>query len=157
RLRLDQLEAVLGTVAESLDVREVFPRLSAAAQPLLAHDLLVLTELDVPSRAIRVVAMTGDADTEVKDAPVTLTAEEIATRKAEYEIVRDIQLEIAPTSERQRLVLGSGMRSWLRVPVWVADKWEGSLSFFHREPARYDAEDVEVAVRLADRVALMLS
>ncbi|HYG64812.1 MAG TPA: sigma 54-interacting transcriptional regulator, partial [Thermoanaerobaculia bacterium] len=51
----------------------------------------------------------------------------------------------------------SGMRSWLRVPVWLSGEVRGSLGFFHRETARYDRGDVEVASRLADRVALMLS
>ncbi len=49
------------------------------------------------------------------------------------------------------------MRSWLRVPVWLAGEARGSLGFFHREPALYGSGDVEVAGRVADRIALMLS
>ena len=53
RERLDLLETLVGALAESLDIREVFARLSAAVQPLLPHDLLVLTELDLRARRQR--------------------------------------------------------------------------------------------------------
>ena len=44
--RLDQLETLLPTLAESLDVREVFQRVSNALQPVLPHDGLVLVRHD---------------------------------------------------------------------------------------------------------------
>src|SRR5213075_2019614 len=43
--RLNGAEVVLRTLAETLDVREVFQRLSDELQPILAHELMVLTEL----------------------------------------------------------------------------------------------------------------
>jgi transcriptional regulator with PAS, ATPase and Fis domain len=49
------------------------------------------------------------------------------------------------------------MRSWLRVPVWLAGEVRGSLGFLDREPARYGRDDTEIARRLADRMSLMLS
>ena len=55
-------------------------------------------------------------------------------------------------SERKKLLLASGLRSWLRVPVWRTGINRGSLAFLHREPSRYSQEDAEVARRLADRV-----
>jgi transcriptional regulator with GAF, ATPase, and Fis domain len=155
--RLDQLETLLGALAETLDVREVFAELSAAVQPVLPHDLLVLTELDLRARAIRFAAVAGEADIEVPTQSVSLTEEETRRRSQDFELVRDIQSEIRPTSERQRLLVASGMRSWLRVPVWLAGEVRAGLGFFHREAARYDRGDVEVATRIADRVALMLS
>jgi transcriptional regulator with GAF, ATPase, and Fis domain len=49
------------------------------------------------------------------------------------------------------------MRSWLRVPITLGGEVRGGLSFFHREPSRYDQADGEIAWRIADRVALVLS
>jgi Nif-specific regulatory protein len=60
-------------------------------------------------------------------------------------------------SERERLILATGMRSWLRVPVLRSGEVRGGLSFFHREAARFSRDDAEIAQRLADRVALVLS
>ena len=156
RERLDRIEALLSTLAESLDVREVFQRLSRGMQPVLAHDLMVLTELDERTRTIRIVAFAGDLDGPVPLEPVRLTEEELA-RRVEFEIIRDIPIEIAPDTERRRLLLKPGMRSWLRVPVWLSGEIKGGLSFFHRDPSRYDHQDAEVACRLADRIALNLS
>ena len=86
-----------------------------------------------------------------------LTGEETDRRSQDFELLRDVQAEVAGTTERERLILSTGMRSWLRVPVQLSGEVRGGLSFFHREPAQYERGDAEVAGRLADRVALMLS
>jgi transcriptional regulator with GAF, ATPase, and Fis domain len=157
RERLDQLEARLGALAEALDVREVFERISQAVQPVLAHDSLFLTELDERDRSVRLVATAGDRDAPLPREPLPLTELEVASRLLEYEIVRDIAAELAPDTARNRAVLSTGMRSWLRVPVLLGGVVGGSLVFLHREPGAYGSEDVEVARRLADRIALAIS
>jgi two-component system NtrC family response regulator len=156
RDRLDRIETLLSTLAESLDVREVFQRLSDAMQPVLPHDLACLTELDMRARTIRISALAGESDNPAPTEAVVLTASEL-DRRVDFEIIHDIPAEVSPDTERQRLIISSGMRSWLRVPVWLAGEVRGGLSFFHREPSRYSWEDTEVAIRLADRVGLMLS
>jgi len=157
RERLDLLEQCLGSLAESLDVREVFERMSRNVQPVLPHDLVVLTELDQRAQTLRIVASAGEADIPVPAEPFRLTAEELARRAADFEIRRDLPAEVAPATEREQLLIASGMRSWLRVPVWTGDEVRGGLGFFSRGVARYAEEDVEVAVRIADRVGLVLS
>src|SRR5574341_315560 len=62
RERLDELETALGTLAESLDVREVFDRLSTAIRTVLPHDLIYLAALDERARTISVMATAGEAD-----------------------------------------------------------------------------------------------
>jgi transcriptional regulator with GAF, ATPase, and Fis domain len=156
RERLDRVESLLATLAESLDVRQVFQRLSTEMQPILAHDLMVLTELDVRARTIRITASAGPHGLDVPTEAVALTDNELEKR-IDFEIVHDIPAEIAPTTDRQRLVISSGMRSWLRVPVFLTGEIQGGLSFFHRDPSRFAKDDAEVARRLADRIALTLS
>ena len=156
RDRLDRIEALLSTLAESLDVREVFQRLSDGMQQVLPHDLACLTELDMRARTIRISALAGESDNPAPTEAVVLTASEL-DRRIDFEIIHDIPTEVPPDTERQRLIISSGMRSWLRVPVWLSGEVRGGLSFFHREPSRYSWEDTEVAIRLADRVGLMLS
>jgi Nif-specific regulatory protein len=157
RERLDRLETVLGALAESLDVREVFERTSEAVKPLLDHDVLVLTELEEDGKSYRLAAITGEHDAELPRGPMPLSEEEIASRLAEFEILDDIVTDMPPDSHRNRKVRESGMRSWLRVPVLLWGEVGGSLVFLHREAKRYGPEDVEVARRLADRIALVLS
>ncbi len=154
--RLERIEALLATLAESLDVREVFQRLSDGMQPSLPHDMMVLTELDLTTSVLRVSAHTGAGEIPIPPEGVRLTEAELARRR-EFEILRDIPAEIAPDTERNRLVLASGMRSWLRVPVRLAGETTSSLGFFHHEPGRFEREDAAVARRLADRIALSRS
>ncbi len=156
RERLDELEALLGTLAESLDVREIFQQISDAVKPVLPHHLLTLTELDERQPAFRVVAFAGECDTPAPEKPVPLAKEE-AARQVDFEIIRDMPSELKPDSERNRLLLATGMRSWLRVPVLLAGKVHGMVSFYHRDSSRYDATDLEVTRRIADRIALGLS
>jgi len=157
RERLERLEERLGSLSESLDVRQIFARISEGLQPILPHDLLVLTELDAERRTLRIIASAGEADIPVPDEPMPLTAGELVERGRDKVIVRDLQIELAGKSARERLLFASGMHSWLRVPVWTGDEVRGGLGIFSREPARYRDEDVEVAERLADRVGLVLS
>jgi transcriptional regulator with GAF, ATPase, and Fis domain len=156
RDRLERIEALLGTLAESPDVRSVFQRLSDGMQPILPHDMMCMTELNMRAGTIRIKASAGKADIQPPETPVGLTATEM-DRRTDLEIVNDIPAEIPPDTERQRLIISSGMRSWLRVPVWLSGEIKGGLSFFHREPSRFSQEDAEVAIRLADRMALMHS
>jgi transcriptional regulator with GAF, ATPase, and Fis domain len=156
RRRLNQIENLFGTLAESLDVREVFPRLSDGIQAVLPHDMTTLSEFDVRARSLRFIAAAGTADIPVPAAPVPLTDTEIELR-TDFELIDDVSQDVTPATERERLLVASGMRSWIRVPVWLSGEVTGSLSFFSREPSRYGRDDIELARRLADRVALMLS
>jgi transcriptional regulator with GAF, ATPase, and Fis domain len=156
RERLDKVETLLATLAESLDVRVVFEQLSSGMQPILPHDLMVLTELDVRARTLCMTAHAGNCTPPVPAEPIQLTDEEMS-RRIDFEIIRDMPAELSPDTERQRLLLSSGLRSWLRVPLLLSGEVKGSLSFFHKEPSRFDWEDAEVARRLADRIALVLS
>jgi len=157
RARLDRLDALLGTYAESLDVRDVFGGISAAVAEILPHDFAVLTELDLRRRQLKIVASAGEIDGPVPAEPMTLTEEEFADRARDGVVVRDISAEVAGRTERERVLHASGMRSWLRVPIWTGDEVRGGLGLFSRAPARYAEEDIEVAVRLADRIGLILS
>jgi transcriptional regulator with GAF, ATPase, and Fis domain len=154
--RLDRVEALLGTLAGSLDVREIFQKVSDEMQPILAHDLLNLTELDEKARTIRISAFAGGCDIPLSTDPFPLSDIELE-QWADFQIIDDVHAEMKPDTERRKLILASGMHSWLRVPVWLSGELKGSLSFLHREPGRYDLEDAEVARRLADRIALSLS
>jgi transcriptional regulator with GAF, ATPase, and Fis domain len=157
RERLDQLEAVLGDFADFLDVREVWGRISESLQPVLPHHLLVLTELEGPALEFKVVAFAGESDIPEPPKRVRLTEPETHRHALEFEIYHDLQSEMKPDTDRNRLLLSTGMRSWIRVPVKMSGEFRGVVAIFHREPGKYGMEDVEVARRIADRIALVRS
>ena len=154
--RLERIEVLLVTLSQSLEVRDVFREVAESVRPVLPHDFMVLTELDPQARTIRAISWTGVSDVEPDTRPVALTEDELS-RRIDFEIVSDIQAELAPDTARRRKILSTGMRSWLRVPLLLSGEVQGGLSLFHREPSRYNWEDAEVARRLADRLALMRS
>jgi transcriptional regulator with GAF, ATPase, and Fis domain len=156
RERLESVETLLGSLAESLDVREVFQSLSAEMQSILPHHLMNLTEIDRRARTIRIVAFAGECDLPIRTDAFSLTEQELEGRD-DFAIVRDVSAEIPPDTERNRLILASGLRSWIHVPVWLSGEVKGSLSFLHREPFRYSRDDAVVALLVAARVALTLS
>jgi GAF domain-containing protein len=162
--RLDKLETLLATLAESLDVREIFQRVSDEMQPILPHHMMTLSEIDTRARTLRIAAFAGACDVPVATRPIQISDKEMESacwpgrsQRTDFEIIHDIPAELAPDTERQRLIISSGLRSWLRVPVSQSGVIKGGLSFLHREPSRYKREDAEVALRLADRIALTLS
>ncbi len=156
RDRLDRMEILLETFARTLDVREVFQQLSDGMQSILPHDMVCMTELDLRAETIQIKASAGKADIAPPTDSVKLTKEELL-RRVDFELIQDITNEVKPDTERQKLILSSGLRSWIRVPVWMSGEVRGGLSFFHREPNRYDLDDAEITIRLADRIGLMLS
>src|SRR5262245_344839 len=99
--RLDRVEALFDTLAASLDGREVFERLSEEMQPIVPHDAMVLTELDLRARTIRVAACASRGPVEVPTEPVPVTDEELSSRR-EFEILRDIPDEMATDTERRK-------------------------------------------------------
>ncbi|HYV20670.1 MAG TPA: sigma 54-interacting transcriptional regulator [Verrucomicrobiae bacterium] len=157
RERLDRLEEPLGALQASLDVREVFESLSAAVQDILPHQFLVLVEIDDAAGTFRVVAHAGKVDIVIPAGEIRFSQQEMERRVLDFEIYRDIETEMPPDTERNRLMIASGMRSWLRVPVRLLGEVHGGIAFGHREPARYTPADAEVARRVADRIALALA
>src|SRR5262249_40063127 len=112
--------------------------------------------IDPKARTIRISAFAGRCDIPVRTDPFPLTESEMEERSS-FAIIDDILAELSPITERHRLILSSGLRSWLRIPVWLSGEITGSLSFLHREPSRYGHADAEVARRIADRIALTLA
>jgi transcriptional regulator with GAF, ATPase, and Fis domain len=157
RERLDRLDEALDQLAATLDVRDLVQKVHEMVQSVLPHDLIALTELDENPRNVRVVTWAGQSDVVIPTEPVALTPEEVERRLLPVEVLSDIPAELPTTTERNRLIRESGMRSFLRVPIRLWGQVRGSLSFLHREPSRFGPGDAEVARRLADRIALVLS
>jgi Nif-specific regulatory protein len=156
RQRLDRLDEALENLAASLDVGETLQRTYEAIQPILAHDLLALTKLDL-SGNFQVVAFAGTSDVEPPNEAIALTEEELEQFRTKILIARDLRAAGLPDTAGSRLLLATGMRSHLRVPVRLWGEVRGSLSFCHREPSRFAPDDADIARRVADRIALVLS
>src|SRR5262249_46301061 len=113
-------------------------------------------ELD-GSGKFRVVAFAGESDIAAPEEPIPLTSEELDQFWSKSYLVEDLRAEKPPGTPRSRILVRTGMRSYIRVPVRLWGEVRGGLGFGHREPSRFGPEDVELARRVADRVAVVLS
>ena len=158
RERLDSLDRLLHTMAESLDVRQIFSDISDVVRGGLPHDILVLTSWAEDGRSFRVYAMTG---AQVDDAgfwaPTILSGDDRALLHRESYIVHDVNGEIDPASVRGRIFARLGVTSALRVPMPLGADVFGSLFFLAREREQFSEDDIDFARRVADHLALALS
>ena len=158
RERLDSLERQLHTMAESLDVRQMFAEISDVIRGGLPHDMLALTSWAEDGRSLRVYALSG---IQIDDAqfwePTLLTEEDHARLHRDAYVVHDIETEIPPGSFRGRIFQRLSARSLLRVPMPLSNAVFGSLFFLSRETEHFSDEDLGFARRVADHLALALS
>jgi transcriptional regulator with GAF, ATPase, and Fis domain len=71
--------------------------------------------------------------------------------------VPPVFVELRPGVPFTRLLSKFNMRSFVRVPIRIKEKPIGAIAFGSDRPATYDDDDVELATRIADHLALALA
>ncbi len=177
RRRRDSLEALLPTIADALDVRVVFPRLSDVIQEVIPHVTVALALLTPDGLGVKIhVASNYD----VGDLPVYRFTNDSETIRSNWrafvgydctvleEGVCRVQTsrpgeeppvyaELRPGPPWTRMLTALGVRSMLRVPVRIKDQAVGAISFGSDQPFAYGDDDIVLATRIADHVALALA
>jgi transcriptional regulator with GAF, ATPase, and Fis domain len=158
RERLDTLDRLLHTMAEALDVRQIFAEVSDVVRAGLPHDILALTSWAEDGRSFRVHAMTGAVDDDpTLWAPIPLNEDERKFLHRDPYILRDVESETTPDDARGRILRHFGVRSALRVPTPLGTGVFGSLFFLARDTDKFSDTDLDFARRVADLLALALS
>jgi len=149
-LELDDLLAALATV---LDVRDVFDRVSVAAQKVLPHDAMGVTRI-LPDNRIRVHAVSGFGDDFPESFEAPIAEPSLITDPWEFRIIDDMRTDPryadSPTNR-------AGMRSVLGLPIRFEGRLFGGVNFYSRSARRFTAEEVPIGKRIADHVTLALS
>jgi transcriptional regulator with GAF, ATPase, and Fis domain len=150
---LEMLDGLLKTLTGVLDIREVFDRVSAIAQKVLPHDGMSIAEVIPPGDVVRMHASHGLGDLP-RPFDVRVPDRSMVTESWDYRIIDDLQAlpEYGSTAGGK-----AGMRSAMYVSIRLEGRLFGGLNFYSNTPGHYVQEDVLVARRITDHVALALS
>src|SRR5262245_45194390 len=150
-------DELVRALADVLDVREVFPRVSEIAARVLPHERLTMTFHDGPAGSYVLHAASN------ADGPMAVRATGLDPAKHginSFTIVgdlRDMQVNVIhdPPDYRERVVR-AGYRSVLAVRL-AARAQEFGLQFWSKRLHAFDRTHVPIARRIAEHVALAVS
>jgi transcriptional regulator with GAF, ATPase, and Fis domain len=152
----DVFEQLLRVLSSALDVREVFPQVSAATRCILPHDRLTMSFHDGMGTCVMQAASNADGPSAVR---VTKRASDVLYDGA-FKIIDDLTLDqpqaiYDPPDTRQRTV-EAGYRSVLSVGLSARDQQLG-LTFWSKRVGAFARDQVPLARRIAEHVALAVS
>ncbi len=163
---------LLNVLAQSLDVQEVFARISALTRQTVPHDCLLFGLVTADGERYRVVAVSED------EPRTALLGQSFAPPSSglaqeDFAIFRHLRMLPGKTAGLEGLVrtassgsdepfqwhpgppwVAMGYPSWLRLTVRLRGDVLGFLNFLSRAPDSYTQADVPAARRIADLVAL---
>jgi transcriptional regulator with PAS, ATPase and Fis domain len=151
---LESSVELLRTIAAVLDIRDVFPRVSEIANKVLPHDLLTMMFHDRGGQILIEAASTD----EFRGLSRFTKADDSEPEEG-FVIVDDFRTAALPIVEpidlRERIV-GAGFRSLLVVLTRAREQHMG-LAFWSKTVGAFSRDQVHIARRVADHVALAVS
>ena len=176
RRKRDQLQRLLPTIAEALDIRTVFPRLSSLLQDVIPHVSTSLVLLSPDRGGVKVHIASNFKVDELPEYRFTSASEAITTNwrcfvAYDAAVVSEgvirvrispldtepVFVELRPPPPFTRLFAQFKLRSFVRVPVRVKEQPIGAIAFSSDRPGAFNEDDVDLATRVADHVALALA
>ncbi len=149
---LQMLEQLLETLADALDIRDVFDRVSAIARKVLPHDAMSVPMIfDDPPR-LRVYALSG-FDSLPECYETVMPEPRLMTEPWDHLI---LDFDAAPAYETSPTAQ-AGMKSVLCVPIRFDGRLHSSVNFYSRTPGAFTIEQVPLASRIRDHIALAFS
>jgi len=170
----DVLAPLLAALAESLDVREIFARISQEAHRIIPHDFLALGILSNDRKRVRTMALSGDLPEQDVELDASLrSAIEMGAYvvrgarlnpdgRAITSLIRhessssftSIEMGVQPMFME---FLKRGLVSYIRVPVQLRGGAVGGLVFCSKDPDAYDVVQLPRARQIANAVALAVA
>ncbi len=149
---LELLDQLLAELTDSGGLSDVIERISSIAQKVLPHDAMLVPVALPNGTHVRMLAgrLPGGATyPETAEIPLHLRSSDW-----EYDILDD---SYADPIQRNLPSAKFGLRSSLRVPIKFEGKLVAAVVFLSFTPGFYKSQDVLIARRIADRLALGLS
>jgi transcriptional regulator with GAF, ATPase, and Fis domain len=150
---LEVLDGLLKTLTGVLDIRQVFDRVSTISQRVLPHDAVAIGEVMPGGQSVRMYASQGLG---VRPHPFITPIRDprLVTDPWDYRIFDDIEQHPDYAANSATL---AGMRSVLFVPIRLEEgRLYGGLTFYAKTAGRFTRDDVLIATRISDHIALAL-
>jgi two-component system NtrC family response regulator len=142
---------LLRTIADVLDIRTVFPRVSEIVNKMLPHDTMAMVFFDERGTLVMQASSTPDFP--------DLRSYVATTPLPTHTIVRDLEKErlaVVSGENPTDKLLGAGYRSLLGVLVRARDQLI-NVGFASKQIGAFTERDVPIARRIADHIALAVS
>jgi len=151
---LEMLDGLLKTLADALDPREVFDRISQIAGKVMTHDAMSISRPSADGQRVTILVTTGDTGGLQTPFEIPNPAPGLRGRPWEFAIVDDLSADpgFAATPAALR-----GMASLLTMPLALEGRFPAAVNFFSRTKGHFTRDDVLVGRRIADHIALALS
>src|SRR5262249_26566468 len=141
------------TLSDVLDVRDVFDRVAGIARNVLTHDAMAVTTVLEDEQRLRIHALSGFTDfPPFVDAPLPEPA--LLSEPWEYRIVEDLAADPRYTASP---TVQAGMRAVLGLPIRFDGRLRYGVNFYSREPRSFSDDEIAVAQRITQHLALALS
>jgi GAF domain-containing protein len=150
---LQMLDGLLKTLSGVLDVREVFDRVSDIAQKVLKHDAISIAELIDNDERVRLHASRGLSDLP-QPIEIQVPNRKLVTEHWDFVLIDDAQAD-PDYAQSPACWPACGRCSF--VPIRVQGRLCVSLNFYAKGVGQFVRDDVVVAQRIADHVALAMS
>ena len=152
------LSAVARAIADSLELREVWGRISDACRLVVPFDGMGISRFETPDR-IRVYATAGDPNARLEELVFTRADFSPALRPEEMGVLllRDAKEEMDPAFRLDRLMLERGYRSLLRLPLHQGKERLGSLVLVAFDPGRFQEEHARSLALVGEFLTLALA
>jgi transcriptional regulator with GAF, ATPase, and Fis domain len=150
-------EDLLRTLSNTLDIREVFARVSDIVARVLPHDRLTMTIYEESTGEILRHAVSNDRGPALMRIRPTPSGSLQAD--GAFRIIADLTQELMPVTDPPGLRdqwLDAGYRSMLAIRLAARGQSFG-LQFWSLRPGAFSLDDVPIARRIGDHVALAVS
>jgi transcriptional regulator with GAF, ATPase, and Fis domain len=158
RERLSVLEPLPVVLGATLNVSDVFTRVAETVRPAMDFDTMGVALLSPSGREVDVLAEVNPGDMPETPSRISLDSFSLPSRVMGGEpiIVHDAAVELDRALAGDRLIIESGTRAVMAVPLRFGERNGGALYFGKRRPNWFDASDVEIGAAIAAQVVLAI-
>ena len=154
--RLGSFNRLIRAITSGMDLEAVFRLLSSEVRSLLPHDRASIALADPGGQTATVYGTSGQTATLDAGTVIPINGSNVGQVIASGMGMFKTNIEQAEDFLEKPGLLSMGIRSNLTVPMWDAEVCIGSLNFGSFHLRKYGSDDLPLAQRIADQIAVAI-